>query len=84
MSLDRKMMLAAFLGVGGIFGALAYSGVMTALASGLWGAISQNVALSVMSSALLLLIGSALACLVYGFGSDARMSGYRKPRRFRP
>ena len=84
MSIDRKMMLAALVVVGGILGVLAYTGIGTALASGLWGAVSQNVALSIMIGALLLLIGSALGCVLYGFGSDARMSGYRKTHRARP
>lgn len=83
MSIDRKLMLAALVVAGGILGILAYTGIATALASGLWGAVSRNVALSVMIGALLLLIGSALGCVLYGFGSDARMSDYRKSHRTR-
>lgn len=84
MSIDRRMMLVALVVAGGVLGLLAYAGIVTTLASGLWGAVSQNVMLSLMIAALLLLMGSALGCLVYGFGSDARMSGYRKPHRFMP
>ncbi len=78
------MMLAALVVAGGVLGVLVYTGIAAALASGLWGAVSRNLALSVMIGALLLLMGSALGCVVYGFGSDARMSGYRKSHRARP
>jgi hypothetical protein len=84
MSIDRKITLVALAVAGIVLGALAYTGMAGAVASGMWGVVSQNLALSAMSGVLVLLVSSAFGCLLYGFGSDARMSGRTKRHRLMP